>query len=114
MTKLGKGTATIFIVIGFIVTALTGLNGNLIAMGGWLMATVLVIAICVNAEDHAEQLQIVRPDLKAYYWDGWRWAERRGPDSIADQKGEPLLNVDEKTIDWNRAALQIVKEERRN
>jgi hypothetical protein len=56
MTKLGKVTATIFIVIGFIVTALTGLNGNLIAMGGWLIATVLVVVICVNAEDHAEQL----------------------------------------------------------
>jgi hypothetical protein len=56
MTKIGKVTAAIFIVISFLVTALTGLNGNLIAMGGWLIATVLVVVICVNAEDHAEQL----------------------------------------------------------
>jgi hypothetical protein len=42
MTKIGKVTAAIFIVISFLVTA--------------LIATVLVVVICVNAEDHAEQL----------------------------------------------------------
>ncbi len=86
MTKSGKVTATIFTIIAFGLTAFAGFSGNMLAMGGWLMATVLVIVICVNAEDYTEKLQ---------------------------EKGELLLNVDEKTIDWNRAVLQIAREERR-
>jgi hypothetical protein len=94
MTTPAKFTATIFIIVGFIITAFCGYLGNLLGMGGWLLATVFVVAMCINAED--------RMDRKYGRLDA--------------RDGLPLIDDDaaERTIDWNRAALQISREKRRS
>jgi hypothetical protein len=57
MTPFGRVTAIGFVIVGFIVTATCGFLGNLLAMAGWLIATLLTITICIIAEDHADELR---------------------------------------------------------
>jgi hypothetical protein len=57
MTPFGKVAAIVFIIFGCVVTAGSGLMGNLLAMGGWLLATLLTVTICVITEDRADELR---------------------------------------------------------
>jgi hypothetical protein len=126
MTPFGKVAATVFIIFGFVVTAGSGLMGNLLAMGGWLLATVFAVGMCINAADRAEQERTWgRVDEEARRaallkelpekiisdriigdWNKWHM------EPIAE-KGVGLLNVSDETDKWNRAALRFSRKQRR-